>query len=104
MLNYIMVIPFVGGSLVPLDEATAVLGLGLSGSCHDINTQHQAAMLQVPAHPRGLLWSTKSASPLGGPMAAVHPHGSEWGTPNNTKFGGGLGSVPCPSNSPVLLA
>ena len=28
---------FVGGSLVPLDEATAALGLGLSDPCHDIN-------------------------------------------------------------------
>ena len=32
---------FVGGSLVPLDEATAILRLGLSGSCHDINRRRQ---------------------------------------------------------------
>ena len=49
MLNYIMVIPLFGGSLVPLDEATAILRLGLSGSCHDLNGGDKDMGSEIPA-------------------------------------------------------
>ena len=40
---------FVGGSLEPLDGATSILRLGLSGSCHDLNGGDKDMGSEIPA-------------------------------------------------------